>query len=79
MKNNWTKRRRPGIQQLSSSELSEEYLKLAKIRSDLYEAEKENMTRRREREEIIFQLQKRKLELEIEQKELENKKLKQTF
>ncbi|XP_031330653.1 uncharacterized protein LOC116161445 [Photinus pyralis] len=65
LKRTWTKRRRPGIQQQSSSKLTEEYSMLAKMKLQLCEMEKENISIRTERENIIFELSKKKLENEI--------------
>lgn len=52
-------------------------MKLAKIKLDLYTAEKENSIRRRQKDEEIFELEKKKLKLDIEIRELEIEKLKQ--
>lgn len=61
----WTKRRRPAVQQLTSSQLSEEYLQLAKIKQECYEAERAGILKRNQHNEEIFELQKKKLLLEI--------------
>lgn len=76
LRHEWTKRRRPTIQQLTSSQLTEEYAKLAKIKQEVFENEKENAKEKMKRDEIIFKLRKRKLELEIKQKIIEIKKIK---
>ncbi|KAG5867946.1 hypothetical protein JTB14_020466 [Gonioctena quinquepunctata] len=54
-----SKRRRPNIQQLNSSQLSEEYLKLAKLKQEYYENEKEMSIRRREKRKNYLKLKKK--------------------
>lgn len=76
LKTTWTKRRRPAIQQHSSSKLAEEYSQLAKIKHECFEEEKKNIMLRRSREEQIFELEKKKLKLDIEIREQEFKKIK---
>ncbi|CAG9773628.1 unnamed protein product [Ceutorhynchus assimilis] len=76
LKQGCTKRRRPNMGQLSSSQLTDEYVKLGQIKMEYFEAEKKNAARHNERQEELFQLQKRKLNLEIAIKEEELKKIK---
>lgn len=71
LKDTWTKRRRPAIQQLSSSKLSEEYLALATVKRECFLLEKENMQSKRQRDDEIFELEKQKLLLDIKIKEHE--------
>ncbi|KAG5873421.1 hypothetical protein JTB14_015921 [Gonioctena quinquepunctata] len=79
LKQKWAKRRRPNIQQLTSSQLSEEYMKLAKIKLELYTTVEENSSRGRQREEDIFELEKKKLKLDVQLREMEIEKFKQSL
>lgn len=74
LKSTWLKRRRPAIQQLPSSKLSEQYLSLSHVKIECFQAEKENLKAREKREQEIFELQKRKLLIQIE---IESEKLKE--
>ncbi|KAG5888850.1 hypothetical protein JTB14_037688 [Gonioctena quinquepunctata] len=78
LKQKWTKRRGPNIQQLTSSQLSEEYMKLGKIKLELYTTERENSLRRRQREDI-FELEKKELKLDVQLREMEIEKFKQSL
>ncbi|VEN37327.1 unnamed protein product [Callosobruchus maculatus] len=51
--NRWPKGRRPNIQQLPSIQLFDEYGKLAKLKLEYYEIEKENALRRREQKKYV--------------------------
>ncbi|KAG5866841.1 hypothetical protein JTB14_027326 [Gonioctena quinquepunctata] len=70
LQNHWLKRRRPAIQQSV-----DKYASLAKIKQEVFEAEKTYKERKQERGEILFELEKTKLELDIKIRLLQLEKL----
>ncbi|CAH1109753.1 unnamed protein product [Psylliodes chrysocephalus] len=75
-KNRWSNRRRPAIKNQTSSQLAEEYTKLANIKSEVWEIDKENKLMEQKQKQELFILQKKNLLLDIELKELQIKKIK---